>query len=90
MPFKPVDAQDSHAVSLQFLQTEISTALTFARIAHDAADTDKRRRNRQSAQEGYDTVVRFAPRVALSADESKDLNLGLDELRRAIDAIPDI
>jgi len=88
MPDKPLDSLDSHAVSLQFLQTEISTGLTFARIAGDAGDAEKRRRNRQSAQEAYDTVVKFAPRVALSSDEFRDLTLGLDELRRAIDAIP--
>jgi hypothetical protein len=74
---------------MQFLQTEISAALTFARIAHDAASTEKRRRNRQSAQEAYDTVVKFAPRVGLSSDESRDLKAGLEELRRAIDAIPE-
>jgi len=88
MPHNPVESQDGHAVSFRFLQTEITAALTFARIARDADDVEKRQRNRRLAQEAYDTVVKFAPRVALSSDEFRDLNLGLDEVRRAIDAIP--
>jgi hypothetical protein len=51
------------ALGMEFLFTEIETALLFARIALDASpqETEKIERNRRHAQEAYATVIRYRP-----------------------------
>jgi len=44
---------------VNFVATEVSTSLTFARLAQDSRDADKRQRNLANAQEGYDTALHY-------------------------------
>ena len=44
---------------VNFIATEVSTSLTFARLARDARQIDKRERNLANAKKGYDTAFYF-------------------------------
>lgn len=77
---------DFDDVSLEFLFTELSSGLTFAKLALSAqsADTDKFKRNSHNARIAYDTILRFQPRVnMLDADKTK-LAEGLNALKRVL------
>ena len=73
--------------AFEFLRIEISTGLTFADIAAGADDAQKRERTRDSAQDAYDTVVRFMPRSRLDADQTEEITTGLARLKAALDRI---
>jgi len=70
--------------SFSFLKTELSVGLTFASIANQATDEAKIQRNLNAAQRAYDTVCRFRRRVVLAPDETQQIELQLDELRREL------
>lgn len=62
-----------NATSVSFLKIDLDTALTFAEIALQAKDGDKRERNRHNARVGYDTVLRLLPKVSPTHGDAKVL-----------------
>ena len=74
------------ATGLAFLKTEVEVGLTFAGIARDAApgQTDKIQRNLGHARQAYDAIRRFRPLVDLSYTDGKDLDAGVERLRKAL------
>ena len=66
------------------LLTELRTGLTFARVALDSAEDEKRYRNRLNARKAYDTYIKLRNQVALTADESRTLESKLAELRASL------
>jgi hypothetical protein len=67
--------------SIAFLRTELSTGLTFTRVAQSATRAGKRERNRCNARKAYDSVLHFLPTARLTADEAQEVQSRLEELR---------
>ena len=63
--------QDATRASVNFLKTDLETALTFSGIALSTQDPKKRDRMRQNARKAYDTVIRFMKRLDLNAADSQ-------------------
>ena len=66
------------------LLTEVRTGLTFARLALDSTDGEKRTRNRLNARKAYDTYVQLRNQVALTVVESRALESKLAELKACL------
>lgn len=67
--------------SVNFLKTDLNTALTFSAIAMQAHERSKRDRMRQNARKAYDTVLRFMQRVELTPQDAQFLTSNLNRLR---------
>jgi hypothetical protein len=78
-----IDSRLDQATGLDFLRTEISSGMTFARMAREAEpfEIGKVERNRRNARLAYETVLRFRPRVRLSKEAVKTLESELAQLR---------
>ena len=68
-------------VSTDFLKVDVATALTFAGIALQTNDSEKRERNCRNARVAYDTVLRLIERVDLTDEDSQILNGNLERLK---------
>lgn len=81
-----MDSRLDQESGLSFLLTEISSGLSFARIAREASpdDSGKTERNRRNARTAYETVLKFRNRVRLSDSASKKLETHLEELRSSL------
>lgn len=66
------------------LLTELRTGLTFAWVALDCNDNEKRNRTRLNARKAYDTYIKLRNQVALTADESRALESKLAELKACL------
>lgn len=71
-------------VGIDFLRTESETAFLFARIASDANDEEKKRRNVRNARTAYDTLLHFVNQLALTEDEQDEIRVNLTELHRQL------
>jgi hypothetical protein len=67
--------------SADFLKVDIETALTFSRIALQSNDPDRKQRNRKNARKGYDTILRFLPKVPLETEDRDYLSTQMQELK---------
>jgi len=71
---------------LEFLQTELRMALTFADVASRTSVAARSERSRKEARKAYDTVLRMMNRVKLLPAETAELEERLaalkSELRR--------
>lgn len=65
-----------------FILTEIESGLTFAKLALDARDEDKRERNIDNAHKAYDTARKFVQERPIE-DEAVQAKIatGLDQLK---------
>ena len=72
---------DPTSAEIDFLRSELITGLTLTGIAQDSRDQARRNRNCANARKAYDAVKRFVPRVALSPDETNEINSRLEHLR---------
>ena len=71
-------------VAVEFLRTEAETASVLAKIASDARDEEKKRRNIRNARVAYQTLLHFANQLVLTADERDEMRKKLVELRRQL------
>ena len=86
---EPPDARDPRQAGLALLRAEADWGMIFVRMAAESgSDEEKRDRNRASAQAAYDALVKFAPRVEMSADETREIHGRMEALRAALEAIP--
>jgi hypothetical protein len=67
--------------SVEFLKTDVDTALTFASIALQTEDLVKRQRNCGNARKGFDTIARLATRVKLSEEDTRYLSEKMTRLK---------
>ena len=74
----------SSQVGMNFLRTEVETALLFASLAFQARDSEKRRRNLQNARKGYDTLRQLVRKLVLTPDERTEMRLKISEVRRQL------
>ncbi|PYV69661.1 MAG: hypothetical protein DMG96_33370 [Acidobacteria bacterium] len=72
---------DPTSAEIDFLRSELSTGLTLTGIAQDSRDRARADRNRANARKAYDAVLRFAPKVGLSPDETAEIKSKLAQLR---------
>jgi hypothetical protein len=64
-----------------FLITESELGITLADLALRADDRVKARRNRKQARTAYNALQRYVPKVALTPQESKEVNSKLRRLK---------
>jgi hypothetical protein len=81
----PNQLPNADAVGLEFLRTELTTGLTFSKIALDETkDESKVERNRANARKAYNAVLHFMPGTILSAAESQEIEARMAQLRSAL------
>lgn len=73
-----------NATAVGVLKTDLDTGLTFARIAENATDARKKRRNRKNARKAYDSIVDYEKRLELTAEERRDIGEKLGRLKSAL------
>lgn len=76
--------------SVEFLKTDLETALTFVQIARQTTDASRRRRTCRAARKAYDTLERFVRKVDLSAENGQHLTLGLKRLRYELEGLGEV
>jgi hypothetical protein len=92
MPNKVVDAKSLERLrnslnqnSLEFLNTDIETALILAAIARNASrGSDKRERNIANARRAYDAITRLAKRVKVTPEQAELLDHKLEKLKTSL------
>ena len=70
----PKREHNYHQSGLQFVNAELDTGLTFARIALGAEGRAKIDRNRMNARKAYDSALHFLATTSLNAEESRRIN----------------
>lgn len=80
--------RQSGRIGLEFLRTDLDTALTFATRALQAhQDAETRRRNQQNARRGYDAVSRILGELkaqSVNEAEMSDVEDRLSALRQKL------
>lgn len=66
---------------VEFLRTELRVGLTAVTIAQTAKDEAKRNRNRRNAQEAYEAILRFLPKLTLTSREVDEVQSDLATLK---------
>jgi len=74
-------AERVNRLGANFLQIDSEIALTFAGIALETRNQDKRARTVQTAQNAYDTITRLRRGIRLTDAESDKLDANLRRLR---------
>ena len=68
----------------QFLEIDLAIGLTFAAIALESQNLERRQRNKAHARKAFEVITAFLPRTKLNADTARRLIAGLDRLRTAL------
>jgi len=71
----------ANQLGANFLQIDSEIALTFAGIALETRDQDKRVRTVKTAQNAYDTIMRLRKRLHLTDTERDKLDANLQRLK---------
>jgi|KBSMisStandDraft_5_1062788.scaffolds.fasta_scaffold01135_18 hypothetical protein len=66
---------------VEFLRTELRVGLTAVKIAQTAKDEAKRNRHRRNAQEAYEAILRFLPKLTLTSREGDEVQSDLATLK---------
>lgn len=75
---------DFHQSGYSFVNAELDTGLTFARIALGAKGRNKIDRNRVNARKAYDSAMHFLPSTSLSSDEAGSIKEKISALQAAL------
>jgi hypothetical protein len=78
---------DSHRTGAAFLLTDLDLAMTFLDLANTSRIAGIVRRNRRNARTAYDSVLRFLPRLVLTAAERQRIEEKLSELKGRLEAV---
>lgn len=80
--------RDCNATSVEFLNIEADTGLTFAEIARQSSgDAEKSARNRTYARTAYETILRYIGRVVMTEAESKSLAIKVARLKLGLQTL---
>lgn len=90
MPDTSERRADFHQTGFQFVNAELDTGLTFARIALGAKGRDKVERNRVNARKAYDSAMHFLPSTSLSADEAGPIKEKISALAAALTKLGEV
>jgi len=74
-------AERSNRLGANFLQVDSEIALTFARMALETSNRDKKDRTALTAHKAYDTIVRLRKGIHLSDAEREKLDANLRRLK---------
>ena len=74
----------------EFLKLDVQTALTFLFTVRSSEDETRRVRNRKAARRAYDTVVKLMKRVKLSEEDTRKLQVGLEQLRSELEEVGEV
>ena len=77
-------------VSVEFIETDLETALTFVQIARQTSDDSRRKRTCRAARRAYDSLKGFANRVELTAEHGKQVALGLKRLKSELESLGEV
>jgi hypothetical protein len=81
---------DFHQSGYSFVNAELDTGLTFARIALGAKARNKVDRNRVNARKAYDSAMHFLPSTSLSSDEAGSINEKISALQAALTKLGEV
>jgi hypothetical protein len=74
---------------VDFLLSECDLALTFLDVADATAIPETAQRNRGNARKAYDVILRYMPKLVLSAAESQYTQTKLSTIRTRLEAVGD-
>ncbi len=85
MPASPAELlAKADAAAIRFLDTELETGLTFARMAARTRNTDKKDRYRYYARLAYDTAFDRLGAAKGTTEQLREINLKMAELRELL------
>lgn len=76
--------------SVEFLKTDLETALTFVKIARQTRDDVRRKRTCRAARKAYETLTKFVKKVDLSAENGRRISLGLEQLKAELESLGEV
>lgn len=81
---------DFHQSGFSFVNAELDTGLTFARIALGAKGSNKIERNRTNARKAYDSAMHFLPSTSLSSEEERMIKEKTSALEAALTKLGEV
>ena len=72
---------DPTLAEVSFLRSELQVGFTLTRIALESTRRETTARNRANARKAYAAILRFFPKVKLSADETDEIKSLLEQLK---------
>jgi len=81
---------DFHHSGFSFVNAELDTGLTFARIALGAKGSDKVDRNRVNARKAYDSAMHFLPSTSLNTEEAGAIKEKISALQAALTKLGEV
>jgi len=78
---------ETAAAQLSFLDTELKTGMTFARLALKASNAGKVSRNRENARKAYDTIKAYLGDLPAETPELEEIREKLKTLRQMIESL---
>ena len=80
-------SSDLNTTSIEFLLTDLDTALTFLDVAHTSGDQEIKQRNHKNARVAYDAVTRLLPKVKPTAAQQQAIDEKLTRLKARLEAV---
>lgn len=85
------ERQDEYRQStLQFVNTELDTGLTFARIAVGSRTRTKKERNCTNARKAYQSALHMLQQLSLSKEEASAISDKVATLRSSLEKLGEI
>jgi len=78
---------DLNATAVEFLLTDLQTALIFMDVAHTSGDPEIKQRNYVNARRAYDTVIRSLPAVEPKVAQQQTIDEKLRLLKARLEAV---
>lgn len=78
---------ETAAAQLSFLETELKTGLTFARMASTAKNPDKISRNLMNARKAYDAITGYLANFPQQTPETEGIRQKLKALHEMIESL---
>ena len=76
--------------SVEFLKTDLETALTFVKIARQTRDVSRRKRTCRAARKAYETLAKFIQKVDLSTESARQVGLGIKQLKSELESLGEV
>ena len=80
-------SSDLNKTSIEFLITDLETALTFLDVAQTSGDQKTKQRNHKNAHNAYDSVIRLLPKVKPTAAQQQAIDEKLTLLKARLEAV---
>jgi len=87
MPMRRALNTRTNSLRANFLQVDSEIALTFASLALEADDQQKRRRTAETARKAYDTIIRLRKDTDLGDAEKDKLEANLRQLKSELQSL---